>query len=803
MLTLAAAALLLGLLFARRAYWSWVASGGLLLLGWLFSGPDSWLSFSATAALFGALAVVFGQPQKRCRWITPQLMPRVARLLPRLGETERIALEAGTVWWDKELFSGAPSWQALFAFQARGLSESERAFLDGPVERLCGMINEWDVSQAGELPQEVWRFLQQEGFFGLIIPEEYGGLGFSAQAHSAVVQKVASRSITAAVTVMVPNSLGPAELLLHYGTDAQREHYLPRLARGEEIPCFALTGPESGSDAAATESEGIVCRGKFEGEDVLGMRLHWRKRYITLAPVATLIGLAFRLRDPERLLGGESDLGITCALIPAKLPGIEIGARHDPMGIPFYNGPIVGRDVFVPLGFIIGGVERAGQGWRMLMESLAAGRSVSLPSLSVGGAKLATRVVSAYAMVREQFDTPIGRFEGVEEPLARMAGLTYLMDATRSLTAAAVDAGEKPAVLSAIAKAYLTESLRRVTNDAMDVRAGAAIQRGPRNVLGRIYDAVPIGITVEGANILTRSMIIYGQGAIRCHPHALDEIEAVASDDLERFDRAFFAHVGHVFSTATRSLLLGLSHGRLERSAPTGPLRRQLQRLSRASAAFALVSEACMATLGGKLKRKEMITGRLADALAWMYLASATLKRSHDGGDDAGDRPFVLWACDHSLANIEQALDGVLRNLPARPVAWALRPLVFPLGRRERGPDDARVSQVAKAVLDDAEARERLTSGIFIPPADELGLGRLEEALAKASEALRVEAQLRDAVRRGVIERAPGEALARAGLAAGVISEADLKALEAADAARDEVIRVDSFDPAELRQRAR
>ena len=750
--------------------------------------------------LFGALALLLGKPAWRRRWVTPRLMPRVGRLLPRLGDTERIALEAGTVWWDKELFSGAPAWSALFAFRCQALSAREQAFLDGPVERLCGMLNEWEVSQAGDLPPEVWRFLAQERFFGMIIPEKYAGLGFSAQAHSAVVQKIASRSITAAVTAMVPNSLGPAELLLHYGTAAQCEQHLPRLARGEEIPCFALTGPEAGSDAAATQSEGIVCRGTWDGREVLGMRLHWRKRYITLAPVATLIGLAFRLRDPERLLGGATDLGITCALIPSNLPGIEIGARHDPMGIPFHNGPIVGRDVFAPLDFIIGGAERAGQGWRMLMESLAAGRSISLPSLSVGGAKLATRVVSAYAMVREQFDTPIGRFEGVEEPLARMAGLTYLMDATRTLTAAAVDAGEKPAVLSAIAKAYLTESLRRVTDDAMDIRAGAAIQRGPRNLLGQVYAAVPVGITVEGANILTRSMIIYGQGAIRCHPFALDEIEAIASGDLERFDRAFFGHLAHVFRIAARAWLLGLSGGRLERGAPAGPTRRSVQRLSRTSAAFALVSEACMASLGGQLKRKEMITGRLADALAWMYLASAALKRFHDAGEPAGDRPFCAWACEHALAEIEQALDGVLRNLPLRPLAWALRPLVFPLGRRERGPDDARTSQVATAVLDDAAARERLTSGIYLPPQDELGLGRLEAALVEATGALRVEAKLRDAVRRGALDRAPGDELARAGVAAGLISQAELDALAAAEVAREEVIQVDAFSPEEYRK---
>jgi len=798
-------ALFLGLLFVGHAWWSWVAGGALLMLGWAVSGNVSVVGFVLVAAAFGAIAALTGLPEWRRRFLTPFLMSQVGRILPRLGDTERIALEAGTVWWDRDLFSGAPDWPRLFDFRAQALSGREQAFLDGPVERLCEMLNEWDISQAGDLSEEVWRFLADERFFGMIIPEQYGGLGFSAQAHSAIVQKLSSRSITAAVTAMVPNSLGPAELLLHYGTDEQRDYYLPRLARGEEIPCFALTGPEAGSDAAATDSEGILYRGHFEGKEVLGIRLSWRKRYITLSPIATLIGLAFRLRDPERLLGGEEDLGITCALVPAGLPGIEIGERHDPMGIPFHNGPIEGHDVFVPIDAIIGGPEGAGQGWRMLMESLAAGRSISLPSLSAGGAKLATRVVSAYAMVREQFDTPIGRFEGVAEPLARMAGLTYLMDATRWLTAAAVDAGEQPSVLSAIAKTYLTGSLRDVVNDGMDIRAGAAIQRGPRNVLGRVYDAVPVGITVEGANILTRSMIIYGQGAIRCHPFALEEIRAIEANDLEAFDRAFFGHVGHVATVAGRALLLGLTDGHLERDVPSrfgrGSFgRHYFQRLSRASAAFALVSDACMASLGGELKRREMITGRLADALAWMYLASATLKRFQDTNGPAADQPFVTWACEHALARIEDALDGVLRNLPARPIAWALRPLVFPLGRRAKEPDDACLGAAAAALLDDADTRNRLTAGIFIPDADEVGLGRLEDALAKATEALPVEAKLRHAVRDGHLEHAPGLRLAEAGLEANVITKAEFELLRTAETARDEVIQVDSFDAEQYRE---
>jgi acyl-CoA dehydrogenase len=783
------------LLYAGRGYLAWTVGGGLALLAWAWGGVAAPLAFALVAAAFAGAALVFGRPELRRRLVSARAMPVVARLLPRIGDTERIALEAGTVWWDGDLFSGRPDWRKLLAFEPGPLSEAERAFLAGPVEELCARLDDWDVQQRGDLPEEVWRFLRDHRFYGMIIPEEHGGLGFSAAAHSAVITKLASRSIAAAVTVMVPNSLGPAELILHYGTDAQKRHYLPRLARGEEIPCFALTGPEAGSDAAATQSEGVVCRGKLEGEEVLGMRLHWRKRYITLCPVATLIGLAFRLRDPDHLLGEQEDLGITCALVPANLPGISIGRRHDPLGVPFQNGPTEGRDVFVPLDFIIGGRERAGQGWRMLMESLAAGRSISLPALSVGGAELAARVVSAYGMVREQFDTPIGRFEGVEEPLARIGGMTYAMNAARVLTAGAVDAGEKPAVLSAVVKAYLTEGMRAVVSDAMDVRAGAAICRGPRNILARAHMAAPIGITVEGSNILTRSMIIYGQGAIRCHPFALEEIEAVAAGDLARFDRAFFGHANFVLASAARALVLGVTGGRIERAPVGGAAAPWFGRLTRMSAAFALVSDACMATLGGKLKRREKITGRLADALAWMYLGSASLAQFCRDGQPERDRPFFEWACTHALHRCEEALAGVLDNLPSRPAAWALRPLVFPLGRRLRPPSDAQGSAVARALLDDPAARDALTRDIYRPAAEEPGLGRLEAALAKAIAALAVEAKIREAVRAGRLDRAPGDGLADRALEAGIISADERKRIHDADEARDEAIQVDAFGP--------
>jgi acyl-CoA dehydrogenase len=735
----------------------------------------------------------------RARWVTRPLMPRIARLLPRLGETERIALEAGSVGFDGQLFSGSPDWQALFDFQSKQLSDAELAFLAGPVEALCAQLDDWVITQTGDLPEEVWEFLRRERFFGLIIPERYGGREFSAQAHAAVIQKLASRSLTAAVTVMVPNSLGPAELLLHYGTDEQRDYYLPRLARGDEIPCFALTGPEAGSDAAATQSEGIVCRGKWQGEERLGIRLSWRKRYITLAPVATLIGLAFRLRDPDSLLGDDPDLGITCALIPTGLPGVEIGSRHDPMGIPFQNGPTTGDGVFVPIDSIIGGRAGAGQGWKMLMECLATGRALSLPSLAVAASKVSARAVSAYAVVREQFDTPIGRFEGVEEPLARIGGLTYAIDAARQLTAAAIDVGERPSVLSAISKAWCTEQMRTIVNDAMDIRAGAAIMRGPRNILGSSYEAIPIAITVEGANILTRSMIVFGQGAIRCHPFALAEMHAVAENDLAGFDRAFFGHIGFALRNAFRAFFFSLTRGRLASRTPASALRSHLQRLDRASSVFALVSEAAMVTLGGELKRREAITGRLADALAWLYLGSASVKRFHDEGEPQSTLPLAAWATEHALERIEHALAGVLRNLPSRAVAWLLGLLVFPLGRSEPGPDDALGSRVAETLQRDERARDLLTAGIFIPSGDEAGLGRLEAALATVKPALEIEARLRSLVREKKLTVPDDGSLASEGLAAGLITQSDFERISAAIAARERAIAVDAFDPDEFR----
>ena len=793
-LLIAAPILFIILLYVGRGYWAWVSATALLFASCYSHGVAFQNSHIIAAAVIAVVAIVFGLPIIRRNLISGSVMRLIGRILPTMGDTERMALEAGTVWWDGDLFSGNPDWKKLIDFQLQPLSAQEQAFLDGPVEEFCRRLDDWQLAQDRDLPEELWDFLRRERFFGMVIPEEYGGMGFSAIGHSSVVTKISSRSVAAAVTIMVPNSLGPGELILHYGTDEQKNYYLPRLASGEEFPCFALTEPEAGSDAAATLSTGIVCKETYEGKEVIGMRLNWRKRYISLAPVATVVGLAFKLYDPDGLLGGETDLGITCALIPRDLPGVRIGDHHDPMGVPFNNGPIFGEDVFAPLDFIIGGRDGAGQGWRMLMESLAAGRSVSLPSLSVGAAELAARVTGAYGTVRKQFNLPIGRFEGVEERLTRIAGFTYLMNAARKLTCAAVDAGEKPSVLSAVAKAYLTENMRIVMTDAMDIQAGAAICRGPRNILGRGFISIPIGITVEGANILTRSLIIYGQGAIRCHPFVHDEMESVAEKNVARFDRALFGHIGFVFQNAVRAFFLALTASRLAHSPVHGPMATHIKRFTRFSTAFALISDLAMATLGGELKRREKISGRFADALAWLYLGSATLKRFYDEGQSERDHVLLNWSCLHAEWMIQEALVGVLDNFPNRFVAGLLRWVTFPLGARFRPPSDDLGAKVAQGLLDDNEMRRDLTSDIFIPPLEEEGLGRLEAALKKVVAAQAVEAKINKAVRAGEIDKKSDISLIDQAASSGIISEEDRKCLQQADAIRDEVIQVDAFD---------
>ncbi len=777
--------------YFRIKLWVWTVAAAVFLGYWTAAGGGmaAWAIFVVAAALLNIV------PLRRIVLSRP-LFGLFRKVLPSMSQTEREALEAGTVWWDGELFSGRPDWQKLLAEPAPALTQEEQAFLDGPVEELCRMLDDWKIHKERDLPSEVWQFIKDKGFFGMIIPKKYGGLQFSTLAHSQVIVKVAGRSITAAVTVMVPNSLGPAELLLHYGTEQQKDYYLPRLAGGEEVPCFALTGPEAGSDAASVPDTGIVSRGMFEGKETLGIRITFEKRYITLGPVATIIGLAFRLHDPDHLLGDKEDIGITCALVPAKLPGITIGARHDPLGIPFQNGPIWGKDVFIPVDFIIGGAAGAGQGWRMLMETLAAGRGISLPALSTSAAKLTTRAVGAYARIRKQFKLPIGRFEGIEEPLARIGGAAYLMDAARVMTCGAIDQGRKPAVISAIVKHNLTERMRRVVNDGMDVQGGGGIILGPRNFLGRIHHAAPIGITVEGANILTRSMIIFGQGAIRCHPYIQQEMRAATDPDprqgLALFDQALFGHIGFIISNAARTLFLALTGGWLVK-APRGRGRRYFRKATRMSAAFALTADAALMLLGGNLKRREKLSGRLADILSNLYLLSAVLKQYEDRRRPQDEWPLVKWACEESLFTIQESFIELLRNFPNRPVAWLLRLLVFPLGRPFAGPDDLLGHRVAGILLEPSPTRDRLTSGLFLPRSLAEPLGRLEDALPKVIAAEPVEKKLRDAVKAGKLKDQPEARLLEEGVKAGVVTGSEAEILRLALAARAEVIRVDDF----------
>jgi len=756
------------------------------------------------AGIAAALIVVLlGVRPLRRALLTRPLFNAYRKVLPQMSDTERDALEAGTVWWEGELFRGRPDWARLLALPRPRLTDDEQRFLDNEVEQACRLVDDWDVTHKRyDLSTDTWDYLKRNGFLGMIIPREYGGLGFSAYAHSQVVTRLSTRSSALAVSVMVPNSLGPAELLLHYGTDEQKNHYLPRLARGEEVPAFALTSPWAGSDAAAIPDRGIVCKGQWQGREVLGMRVTWDKRYITLAPVCTLLGLAFRLYDPDGLLGGAADIGITCALVPHDHPGVETGRRHFPLNAMFMNGPTRGTDVFMPLDFIIGGPAMAGQGWRMLMECLAAGRSISLPASNTGMSQLTARAVGAYARVRSQFRMPVGRFEGVEEALARIGGHTYLMDAARVMTAGAIDLGEKPSVVSAIVKYHVTERARQVVNDGMDVIGGKGICLGPSNFLGRAYQQVPVGITVEGANILTRSLIIFGQGAIRCHPYVLAEMQAAADPDarrgLQAFDRAFWRHVAFVAGNGIRALGHAVTGARLARAprAAAPEMRRYYRQLTRYACSFAVLADASMALLGGSLKRRERISARLGDVLSQMYLASAVLKRFEDEGRQAADAPMAHWALQDALRRVQEAFDGVLDNLPSRSVGCALRRLLFPWGSLQHAPADLLGQQVARLLVEPGAARDRLTACCHLPATTDEPVGALEAALAATVAAEGADARLRAYEKTGALAadpRANVRDLPDAAYAAGGLDFHDYEQIKRRDALRDQVIRVDDF----------
>ncbi len=748
---------------------------------------------------YGILTVTllgFGIKPLRRLLISNRLLGLYRKLLPKMSDTEREALDAGTVWWEGEIFSGRPRWRRLLKVPRPSLSEREQAFLDGPVENLCRMLNDWEIcDHYRKLPKPIWDFLKEHRFFSMIIPEAYGGLGFSAQGNSAVVMKLASRNLTTAVTVMVPNSLGPGELLLHYGTDEQKEYYLPRLARGQEVPCFALTGVSAGSDAAGMPDEGIVTMGEFEGREVLGLRVSWNKRYITLAPVATVLGLAFRVKDPDGLLGDQEDLGITCALIPTDTPGVEIGNRHLPIGAAFQNGPTRGKDVFIPMEWVIGGQARIGQGWRMLMQCLAAGRAISLPALGTSGGKMSALLTGAYARIRKQFGIPIGYFEGVQEPLARIGGRTYRMDAARMLGLVALDLGEKPSVISAILKYQLTEGNRQTLNDAMDVHGGKGIIQGPNNYLAHAYTALPVSITVEGANILTRSLIIFGQGAIRAHPWLLKEMQAAqgpANTQARRdFDNALFSHVGWTISNAVRAFLLGVTLCRATRTVVRAPTSRYFRQLTRMSAAFALVADAVLLTLGGKFKFKETLSGRFADALIHLYLASAVLKRWEDDERPEEDLPVVAWAVEDSLHTIQESLLGVLQNFPVPGLGGLLHLIVFPFGRSYRRPSDATAQRVARLLMEESDTRERITRGVYLSDADDAA-GRVADAFHLVLASTEAEQAIRNALGESV-SLDNYEQLVKRAVEAGVINEEQATTVRMAQEASLKVVSVDDF----------
>ena len=787
--------------YLRLTAWLWIVIFATLLTAFSYFTDMSSLTMTLSWSFFTLVLVLFALTPLRRNLISNKLFSLYKKLLPKMSTTEKEALEAGTVWWDAELFSGKPNWKKLYSLPKPKLSAEEQVFLDGPVEEVCNMLDDWKISNEDfDLPEEVWEFLKQEHFFAMIIPKQFGGLEFSTLAHSAVVMKLSTRSITAAVSVMVPNSLGPGVLLLEYGTEEQKKYYLPRLASGAEIPCFALTAPDAGSDAGGMTDQGIVCRSEFEGkQNVLGIRLTWNKRFITLGPIATLLGLAFKLYDPEHLLGNQEDIGITLALIPTTHPGVNIGRRHLPANIPFQNGPNSGKDVFIPMDWVIGGQDKIGQGWRMLMECLSDGRGISLPALSTGAGKLASRTTGAYARIRRQFNMPIGEFEGVQEVLARIAGLTYMMDASRVLTLTALDQGEKPSVITAIIKYHLTESMRQLINDAVDVHGGKAVMLGPNNYLASVYQSIPIGITVEGANILTRNMIIFGQGAIRCHPYVLKEMQAVAEDDekvgLKQFDKVIFAHIGFVISNVVRAFLLGISNARLHRPPYKDVTARYYQQIMRLSAVFALLADVSMIILGGSLKRRESLSARLGDILSNLYLASAVLKHFQDQNRPEADQVLLEWSCQNCFYNAQEAISEFLNNFPNRLIALLLRGLIFSFGRPFSKPKDKLNSAIAKLILSPSAARDRLTEGMFIPTSDDQSICKLEQALVAIIDAEPLMNNITTAMRKGDLKAKILMDAVDEAVDTKLILESEAKIIRTAIQLRNEVIAVDDFNP--------
>ena len=789
--------------------WHWAIAvavlGALTRLGFDANGLGihvdlaGWIGALLPGAILGLLVV----PQIRRQVLAAPVYRAVKAILPRVSRTEQEALDAGTVGWDAELFSGRPDWDKLLKVGKPTLTAEEQAFLDGPVNKLCSMIDDWDIRHnRADLPPAVWSLLKEAGFLGMLIGKEHGGLGFSAQAQSMVVSKVASRSVSAGITVMVPNSLGPGELLEKYGTPAQKEKYLNRLAKGLEVPCFALTGPHAGSDAAGMRDVGVVTYDMYEGKKTLGVKLSWDKRYITLAPVATLLGLAFHLHDPEHLLGDNEHIGITLALVPARFKGVEIGRRHYPARSGFMNGPTRGRNVFIPMDFLIGGADYAGQGWRMLMECLSTGRAISLPAIGTTSIKQALRVTSAYARIRRQFGIPVGVMEGVADPLSRMVKSAYTFEAARALTASMVDEGQKPAVISALLKYRTTEAMRDRVNDAMDIQGGRAVQDGPSNYMFSGYSNTPVAITVEGANILTRTLITFAQGALRAHPYLYAEIEAAQNKDrkagIEAFDKAFAGHVSYMLRNIAGSFLHAVSFGALASTPVDHEMAHWYRQLARYSQSFALVGDWTVAFLGGDLKRKQRLSGRMADILSDLYLLSAVLKRYEDEGRIQEDKPVVDAVARDCIHAIEQNFAAVFANFPNLVLRNLMRVLVFPLGRHARPSSDRETNRLARAVLQPGEFRDRLTTGVYVSMDPKDVTGVLEDALIKVTRAEEIETKFIRAIKKGVIERRLDRDAITDAVEAGVLTEAEAATLRLADQATDRAIRVDDFDPDEL-----
>jgi acyl-CoA dehydrogenase len=784
--------------YFRLPLWIWTVATALILAAASLTAFVSPILLSILWVFFALIAFFNITPLRRML-ISRPVFSLYKKIMPAMSSTEKEALDAGVVTWEADLFSGHPDWKKLLKFPAATLTAEEQAFLDNETNELCSQIDEWKMTHIqGTLPDSMWQYLKDKGFFSFIIPKSYGGLEFSPYAVSRILIKLYSCSTSLAATVGVPNSLGPAELLLKYGTQTQKDYYLPRLAKGLEIPCFALTSPVAGSDAAAIPDIGIVCKGMFEGKEILGINLNFDKRYITLAPIASLIGLAFHLRDPDHLIGTVNDYGITCALIPRHTPNIKIGRRHFPVNQVFLNGPVRGKDVFVPLDYIIGGQQMAGKGWKMLMECLAEGRAVTLPSGGVAGTLFAAHTSGAYARIRKQFGLPIGRFEGIEEVLAAIGGNAYLCDAALRMTLAYMNQKQKSAVAAAIVKYHLTEKGRETVRYAMDIHAGKGICMGPNNYLARGFQAQPVAITVEGANILTRSMIIFGQGAVRCHPYVFQEMTAVANNDLKLFDKVFWKHIGHVHSNFFRTMVMSLTNSHFINAPEEDESRRYYKILTRYSAMLALFSDMAMFTLGGSLKRREKISGRLGDILSYLYIASAVLKRFHDEGSQEEDVPLLHWSMRTLIYNMQEVFHNLLRNFPNRIIARLLRGVMFPWGRLYSNPLDSYGKNIANILLCSGEARDRLLKGLYIPDTIEHNFGLLNITLKKVEATDKLEHQVMLAHKQGKITGDHFMDKIDNALKAGIITEWEATELREMETLRQQVIAVDDFDSKEL-----